>query len=533
MLAFCTAVSKLLSWQPINFDRWNALAWVIDELDRGAANNLASTLPKLRFAWLRLREDLDRLLVPAGRPGTHAHAHYHSPVDPAERADAITACVVDYETALLFLDTTLDATARGVGTASSLGFSGWSGLVKAAEQGKVLTATVAEDVLYLQRTALYARNKGIVHPQEHIVELTHDNVGNVIFWRLAVNPDLSRMAELDDLLHDVRPDIPGTVRTHPHLALTWIGSVAGRLTESQRRLFEDLRRALGYWLPGPYEVAPTIDRVVEAMIGLIPMRKRGSIALRPQRPNASGSAGPEVESVPPSAPPSDYVQKIQEAIRQGEAGNFDGAEALIRPLVEEHPENALGHMTLAETLQKRGQYKEALLHYRIGGAIGIPYEDVRSGLAFCSYNIAAAAYSRGDQVEAVTHYREAIRLEPSDAEAHGHLALALSLRGDDGAALLEAERALERNAQLAEVRLDVALVLTRVNDLSAALDHLQAACDLRPEWAEPQAQLAVCLYRLGREEEGDEALASALLLDASNRGAIATKAQRIALQAVK
>ena len=236
-----------------------------------------------------------------------------------------------------------------------------------------------------QRTVLYARNKGIAHPQGHIVELTHDNVGNVTFWRLAQNPDMRRLPELGALLQEVRPEIAGPLHSaDPHLALTWIGSRAGRLSDSQRRLFEELRWALGYWLPGPYEVAPTINRVVEGLIALLPSPTRRSIALRPQPADASVLDAPDEERMAPSDPPPNYLAIVEEAIRHGEAGDLAAAEAMLLPLVEAHPENALGHLTLAETLQKRGEYREALLHYRVAGAIGVSYEDVRAGLAFCS-----------------------------------------------------------------------------------------------------------------------------------------------------
>ncbi len=48
-------MTKQLSWAPINWDRWDALAWVIDEVDSGAANNLTGTLSKLATSWERLR----------------------------------------------------------------------------------------------------------------------------------------------------------------------------------------------------------------------------------------------------------------------------------------------------------------------------------------------------------------------------------------------------------------------------------------------------------------------------------------------
>ncbi len=127
-------MTKQLSWEPINWDRWDALAWVIDEVDSGAANNLTGTLPKLTTSWERLRQD--------------------------------------YESALLFLDTALDATARGLGASGAVPVRRWTDLVNVAEAGDSLSTETNRDILYLQRTVLFSRNKGIAHPNDELVEVT-------------------------------------------------------------------------------------------------------------------------------------------------------------------------------------------------------------------------------------------------------------------------------------------------------------------------------------------------------------------------
>jgi len=141
-------MTKQLSWAPINWDRWDALAWVIDEVDSGAANNLTGTLPKLATSWERLWQDLNDLFM-AGPRGTYAHHHYRSPIDP-ERANILVACVVDYESALLFLDTALDATARGFGASGAVPVRRWKDSVNVAEAGDSLSTETNRDILYLQ-----------------------------------------------------------------------------------------------------------------------------------------------------------------------------------------------------------------------------------------------------------------------------------------------------------------------------------------------------------------------------------------------
>lgn len=88
-------------------------------------------------------------------------------VDPEERSRVTASCVLDYETALLFLDTALTLSARCVAAATSTSYSDWIKLVRAAERGdEGLPLAARRQILYLQRTVLFARNKGVAHPLE-------------------------------------------------------------------------------------------------------------------------------------------------------------------------------------------------------------------------------------------------------------------------------------------------------------------------------------------------------------------------------
>jgi len=81
------------------------------------------------------------------------------PIDP-ERANILVACVVDYESALLFLDTALDATARGLGASGAVPVRRWTDLVNVAEDGDSFSTGTNRDILYLQRTVCSFATKG-------------------------------------------------------------------------------------------------------------------------------------------------------------------------------------------------------------------------------------------------------------------------------------------------------------------------------------------------------------------------------------
>lgn len=494
---------SVLGWKALPTKRWDAVAWVLSAYDDGAANNLSGAVPKLRLAWTRLGEDLERFFIPSGPPGTHAYSHYHPPVDPDARRELVDACVVDYESALLFLDVALDATARGLAAASGLSCPTWKRLVALAEGGRSLSPQLAEDVLYLHRTVLWARNKAIAHPKDHLLEVSWDAVGNLSFWRLSPAFSVTDLTRVDQLLHRVRPDIPPNAQVGQgvpvYLALTWIGTCAGTLSADDRRLFEDLRSALGYQLPPPHEIADAVSRFLEGVVTLLPTDQRGHLALLP----LPASPDPLPRETHRPDHPLEGDAEISAAYDLREAQGLEAAMAALEPLVDRLPDSALLHIAMADVLTDLKRYEDAIVHCRLAGAVGWPVPGMQPKLATCHFNLGAAAYGAGDMTTAARHYREVTRLQPRDTEARAHLAVALARLGDRQGAMLEADRILNGGETLGVLaRLDLGIVLRRAEQWQLALEQFDACLAEQPTSIPAMGNRAGCLAVLGRADEG-------------------------------
>lgn len=499
---------RLLSWRPINCDRWLALAAATAVADPYGSANLATAVARLRASWERLGSDLLDLFVPSGEPGTHAHHHYHAPIDPEQRERVLSACAADYDAALVFLDVALELSTRCTARAAGSKVDTWKALVKMAENPTgPLAAEVRERILYLQRTVLYARNFAVAHPLDQLGVVRFDNVGNITFCRMVERIDTDVVPQLDDFLHRLRPDIAEAhgvgQAIEPHLALTWIGSIAGTLNDADRKAFGDLRGALGFWLPGPYEVAPAVNAMVDDFAAMVPADDFSAIALHAHRGHDRET--PEVlAAVPPTLPPIDRAAveaAIDRGCQIGDDGDNVEAAACFRQALELDPENGVAHWLLAEALSQVDQFTESLQHFAVAEAVGVGGLPGGRSMQRTLFNAGAAAYRAGRFAEAASYYGLVVERSPVDAEARGHLAMALAREGRIDAALLQAARSHRDGADVAWARFEIGAVLCQAGNDDLALAHFDAAITLQPDWTEPYIHKALALIRGGRREE--------------------------------
>lgn len=483
-----------MSWRPINFDRWLGIAEAASDAARVPSSNLVAAIERMRLAWDRLQEDLDELFVPSGPPGTHAYHHYHAPADPGLRERVLNACAADYETFLVYLEVALQLSTRCVSGLAGLPLENWKTLAKAAERGDPgLAADARDQILYLQRTVLHARHKGIVHPQTHLSLVTFDNVGNVAFWRVAPEPDYGMVGDLDTLLHEVKAELRADARVGTdipvHLALTWVGSAASQISDPSR--LETLREALGYTLPGPRDVAHAVDTMVDAFIGILPETAFGRIAF-------AGGAAKDREHVTAqtdvSGPrePSDpsLVERLHdEAVEAARDGRYQDAIDGFQRALDLDPESGTMRLNLAKALVQNNDPGAAIEHFQAAVAIEIPLADIRADLVQAHFNAGAAAFNGENLPSAIGNYRRACELDPSDIEARRHLAVALARNGRIDAALIEIARIDQVSDEDPDAQLDAGIVLTAAGELAGARNRFERALVLRPGWNQAQRRL--------------------------------------------
>jgi len=136
------------------------------------------------------------------------------------------------------------------------------------------------------------------------------------------------------------------------------------------------------------------------------------------------------------AEPYDPEEGIERALALAEVGRLDGAQAMLRQLLAEDPDDPDLLAILGLLLADAGRHAEAL--EAIDGALA---GDPDSVLAHLGRAHALLGLERKD--EALAAAREAVRLAPWDVDTHQLVAVICASRGDWVEARAAAERALE------------------------------------------------------------------------------------------
>jgi tetratricopeptide (TPR) repeat protein len=191
--------------------------------------------------------------------------------------------------------------------------------------------------------------------------------------------------------------------------------------------------------------------------------------------------------------------KLPEAVKQYEAA------------LSAEPNYAEAHNNLGAVLLRQRRFDEALAHYSAAVRLKPEY--------LYYFSLANALVDAGSPVEAVTNYREALRLNPNSSQAHHNLGLALQVQGQADAAMAEFRAALQLQPDYESAEHNLANRLADAGRLDEAIAHYQAALHLDPSHAESYNGLGICYAMQGRFPEAERQFREAVRLKPNHSGA--------------
>lgn len=166
-----------------------------------------------------------------------------------------------------------------------------------------------------------------------------------------------------------------------------------------------------------------------------------------------------------------------------EAKPAEAAQYLTKAL-EEAPDTAAWHFSLASAYHQLGRKHEAIRHFR-----RVTELEPSAGAAY--YNLGFLLQDDGQADGAIVAYRRAAELEPDRAEALVNLGALLAKQGNYDDARVALHEAITRKADDAEAHYNLGVVYARTEQNGRARDHLSTAVRLYMANGEPKRAAAI------------------------------------------
>lgn len=126
------------------------------------------------------------------------------------------------------------------------------------------------------------------------------------------------------------------------------------------------------------------------------------------------------------------------------------------------------------------------------------------------YDLATISAFRGKLDEAITQYREALRLKPDYADGHNNLGIALFQKGEIAQAAERFTEALKLDSKHGEAHYNLAILLATQGRSEEARRHLSQHLQIRPEHADAHYNLGLLWGKEGKLQEASRHFSEAL-----------------------
>lgn len=185
------------------------------------------------------------------------------------------------------------------------------------------------------------------------------------------------------------------------------------------------------------------------------------------------------------------------------------------------PQNEFAHESMGYLLRKAGDDLAAMMHYR--EAVRLNPDSARAQALLADALVKQGAYD-----EAITHLTIAVELAPTNPAMHNNLAAAFYMTQRHNEAAAEFQAALQTDPRDVNAHYNLGKLLAEKGDVYGAIQHLQQAAKLQPDIAENHYKLGEMLLVAGRPSEAIDHFQAALTLNPAYVQAYANLARALA-----
>ena len=185
---------------------------------------------------------------------------------------------------------------------------------------------------------------------------------------------------------------------------------------------------------------------------------------------------------------------------------WHNSETLWKHTLAVTEESGTAHNNLGDALMENGHPEEALSHFKEAMRI-VP-------MSFLPKNNAGnALLTLGRVEESIPFFQEAAAVATSRAEVQYNLGRAFQLNEDWPQAIEQYEKALVLRPQFADAQTNIGVCLRTTGDNQKAVEYFEQAIDSDPNFVGAYIQLGITLNALGRKSEALEQFAKVLAID--------------------
>ena len=182
---------------------------------------------------------------------------------------------------------------------------------------------------------------------------------------------------------------------------------------------------------------------------------------------------------------------------------WQNSEVLWRHTIDVNPNNYIAQNNLAGTLEEKGQFNEAIAHYREAVQLNPNVARVQNNLGY-------ALLQGGRVEEGIDHLQDALRIDPTYSEAYNHMGSALMKKGQVAEAIPYYQKAIQLNNSYADAENNLGVAFLRSGQVDEAIAHYKAAVAIKPGSAEMQINLGNTLASKGQWVEAIDCYEAAL-----------------------
>ena len=167
-------------------------------------------------------------------------------------------------------------------------------------------------------------------------------------------------------------------------------------------------------------------------------------------------------------------QKIDEAFRSIEQGNYDKAILVADEAVKLNPKELKTYGSRGEAYSYKGEYDKAINDYNM--ALTIDPNNVES------YNNRGIAYSNKGEIDrAINDYNMALTIDPNNVESYNNRGVAYSNKGEIDRAINDYNMALSINPKDADVYNNRGVAYSNKGEIDRAINDYNIALTINPK----------------------------------------------------